>query len=267
MLLKRSVSNYIKQLLSYEEYSFSLDELIANIDKTETSIKSELSRLIAKKEIVNLRKGFYLIITPRYSSSQKLPIQLYSEKLFKYLNRNYYVALFSAAKFHGASHQQVQRDYIITERPKFNDISKNTINIRFFTTSNWNGKNIQLKKSDAGIYKVSSPALTIVDLIHHQTKMGGLNRIFAVIEELAEELTELDLVELLNWYPNKSTLQRFGFLLEELGINETFQELIFTNLKITNLFPVLLSPKLNEKPGAVSNRWKIAVNIKLESDL
>ncbi|MGM0408604.1 MAG: type IV toxin-antitoxin system AbiEi family antitoxin domain-containing protein [Bacteroidota bacterium] len=262
-----TVANYIKQLLSYEEYSFSLNELIENIHKSETSIKSELSRLIAKKEIVNLRKGFYLIITPRYSSAQKLPIQLYCEKLFRYLDRNYYVALFSAAKFYGASHQQVHIDYIITEKPKFNNISKNTIDIRFFTTNNWTGKNIQIKKSDAGIYKISSPALTVADLIHHQTKLGGMNRILTVIEELSEELNEPDLLELLNWYPNRSTLQRFGFFLEELGIKKEFQELIFMHLKTANFFPVLLSPKSNEKPGAVNNRWKVAVNTKLESDL
>lgn len=262
-----TVSSYIKQLLSYEEYSFSLDELIANIHKSETSIKSEVSRLISKKEIVNLRKGFYIIITPRYSSAQKLPIQLYCEKLFKHLDRNYYVALFSAAKLYGASHQQVHRDYVITEKPKFNDISKNTIDIRFFTTSNWSDKNIQTRKSDAGPYKVSSPALTIADLIHYQTKLGGINRMLAVIEELSEELNESDLVELLSWYPNKSTLQRFGFLLEELGIKEYLQEIIFMNLKTTSFFPVLLSPKSFEKPGAVNNRWKVAVNTKLESDL
>jgi len=262
-----TVANYIKQLLSYEEYSFSMNELMDNIPKSETSIKSELSRLIAKKEIVNLRKGFYLIITPRYSSAQKLPIQLYCEKLFKYLDRNYYVALFSAAKIYGASHQQIQKEYIITEKPKFNDISKSTINIRFFTKSNWTDKNIQIKKSDAGIYKVSSPALTIADLIHHQTKLGGINRMLDVIEELSEELNESDLVELLKWYPNKSTLQRFGFLLEELEIHKEFQELLFENLKLTNFFPVLLSPKLKEKPGSVSNRWKVDVNLRLESDL
>ena len=262
-----TVANYIKQLLSYEEYSFSLDELIDNIHKSETSIKSELSRLIVKKEIANLRKGFYLIITPRYSSAQKLPIQLYSEKLFKYLERDYYIALFSAAKLHGASHQQIQKDYIITEKPKFNNISKSNFDIRFFTASNWPGRNIQIKKSDAGIFKVSSPALTIVDLIHYQTKLGGINRMLAVIEELTEELTESDLVELISWYPNKSSLQRFGFLMEELGVSEDFQELIFENLKTTNFFPVLLSPTLKEKPGAINNRWKVAVNIKLESDI
>jgi len=262
-----TIANYIKQLLSYEEYSFSYYELIANIQKSEMSIKSELSRLISKNEIVNLRKGFYLILTPRYSSLHKLPIQLYCEKLFKYLDRNYYIALFSAAKIHGASHQQIHRDYIIVEKPKFKDIKKSTLDIRFFTTSNWTNKNIQIRKSDAGIYKLSSPALTIIDLIHYQTKLGGINRILSVVEELSEELTESDLAELLNWYPNKSALQRFGFLLEELGVCEELQELIFHNLQTTNFFPILLIPKFNEKAGAVKNKWKVAVNTKLESDI
>ncbi len=262
-----SVANYIKQLLSYEEYSFSLNELIENIHKSETSIKSELSRLIVKKEIISLRKGFYLIITPRYSSAQKLPLQLYCEKLFKYLNRNYYVALYSAAKFHGASHQQVQKDYLIIEKPKLKDISKSNLDIRFFTTSNWPDKNILLKKSDAGIYKISSPALTIVDLIHHQTKLGGINRMLATIEELSEKLTNSDLLDLLSWYPNQSVIQRLGFLIEELGMHKDYQELIFNSLMQNNFFPVLLSPKSNEKAGAAKNKWKVDINVKLESDL
>ena len=262
-----NAKEYIKYLLSIESYSFSVDEILKATDGTGNSLKFELQKKKKKGEVLNLRKGFYLIITPRYSSSKKIPIQLYCEKLFKYLNKNYYVGLFSAAKLHGASHQQVQRDYLITEQPKFNDISKKTINIQFFTTKNWPDKNIQLKKSDAGIYKVSSPALTIVDLIHYQTNLGGINRMLATIEELAEELTSADMKELLDWYPNKSTLQRFGFLLEELEINENFQELIYSNLKSSKFFPVLLSPKSKEKAGAVDNRWKVAVNVQLESDL
>ncbi|ALO16096.1 hypothetical protein L21SP5_02469 [Salinivirga cyanobacteriivorans] len=262
-----NAKKYIKYLLSIENYSFSVDEVVQATDGTRNSLKFELHRLSEKGEVINLRKGFYLIITPRYSSAKKLPIQLYCEKLFNYLNRKYYIGLFSAAKFHGAGHQQVQRDYLITEQPKFNDISKSTIDIRFFTTRNWPAKNIQIKKSDAGIYKMSSPALTIVDLIHHQTKLGGINRMLTTIEELVEEMTSDDLEELLDWYVNISTLQRFGFLLEELELNADFQEMIFSKLKSVKFFPVLLSPKSKEKPGAVDNKWKVDVNVKLERDL
>lgn len=262
-----TAADYIKQCLSVEEYSFSLNELQAKLDKSETSIKSELSRLIEKKSIVNLRKGFYLIIPPRYSKQGQVPIQLYIDKLFKYLNRNYYLGFYSAAKFHGASHQQTQRDYLMTEKPKLNDIKKNTFDIRFFTTSKWSNKNLLDKKSDAGVFKISSPALTAVDLIHHQTKLGGLNRMLAILEELTEEINQNDIAELLTWYPNKSTLQRFGYLLEQVEADKNLSNQIKKHLKKSRFFPVLLSPKTGQKPGAVDNFWKVVINIKLESDL
>ena len=267
ILLKLTVAIYIKQLLSFEEYSFSLDEVQRETSKNETSIKSELSRLIEKKEIVNLRKGFYLIIPPRYSKQGQLPIQLYIDKLFKSLKRQYYLGFYTAAKFHGASHQQAQRDYIMIEKPKLYDIKKNVFDLRFFTTAKWPIENIIEKKSDAGIFKISSPALTAVDLIHYQTKLGGLNRMLAIIEELSEEITPNDITELLTWYPYKSTLQRFGFLLEEVQADNNLSKSILEHLQQSKYFPVLLTPKSKEKAGAVNNKWKVDVNSKLESDL
>jgi predicted transcriptional regulator of viral defense system len=195
-----------------------------------------------------------------------LPIHLYINKLFQSLNRNYYLGFYSAAKFHGASHQQTHREYVMIEKPKLNDIKKNDFDIRFITSSNWPNKNIIEKKSDAGIFKISSPALTAADLIHHQTKLGGLNRMLAILEELSEEITDEDLKDLFKWYPYTSTLQRLAFIVEE---QQTAIDLsiISNHLKSKKLFPILLSPKRNQKAGSVNNRWKVDVNIKLESDL
>lgn len=262
-----TIFKYIKELLSYEEYAFSWEEIKNKSDKSDTSLKRELSRLVEKNEIVNLRKGFYLIIPPRYSKQGQIPVQLYVGKLFKYLNREYYLSFYSAAKFHGASHQQIQRDYIMTSTPSLLNIKKASIDLKFLTTSNWPNKNILDKKSDAGYFKISSPALTAVDLIHYQTKLGGLNRMLAIIEELTEEIDQYELGDLLTWYPHKSTLQRFGFLLEELHADEKLREQLFKHLKSVKCFPVLLSSKPGQKPGAVDNKWKVDVNIKLDSDL
>lgn len=262
-----TVKKYIKYLLSIENYSFSIDEIVRQTDRSETALKFELSRLVQKKEIVNLRKGFYLIIPPRYSIQGHLPIQLYIDKLFLYLDRNYYLGFYSAAKYYGASHQQTQREYVVTELPKMVSIDKKTIDIRFFTTSNWPSKNILKRRSDAGDFRISSPALTAIDLIHFQTKLGGTNRILSIIEELSEVITVKDLLELLEWYPFKSSLQRFGFLLEEVGAETDLIEAVFENISRSKIFPVLLSPKANEKSGAVDNPWKIDVNVKLENDL
>ncbi|MBU4486050.1 MAG: type IV toxin-antitoxin system AbiEi family antitoxin [Candidatus Delongbacteria bacterium] len=262
-----SVSKYIKELQSYEEYAFSLAELIKAVDKTEISLKRELSRLVEKREILNLRKGFYLIIPPRYSNQGQLPVQLYIEKLFIFLKRNYYLGFYSAAKFHGAGHQQIQRDYIITSYPSILDIKKNSIDINFCAISNWPNNNILEKKSDAEYFKISSPVLTFVDLIHHKAKLGGLNRVFTVLQELTEEITQQDLSDLLNWYPYMSTLQRFGYLLELLQADKVIIEQLHAHIRTHNYYPILLDHKAGQKAGAVDNKWKVAVNIKLESDL
>jgi len=90
---------------------------------------------------------------------------------------------------------------------------------------------------------------------------------FAVFEELSEEINQDDIQKLLTWYPHKSTLQRLGFILEEIQVDEALTQPIMEHLKANKYFPVLLSPKTNKKAGAVNNKWKVDVNIKLVSDL
>lgn len=265
--LRLTLSAYIKELLSVEEYAFSFEEVMERTSKSPVAVKREISRLIEKQEILNLRQGFYLIIPPQYAAVKKLPIQLYVEKLFAYLERRYYVGLFSAAKFYGASHQQAQRDYVIIEPPALNPIQKTNIEIQFLTTSNWPAGNIETKQSDAGYYRISSPALTFMDLIHYHKKIGGMNRILASLEELMEEINDQDLINVLSWYHPKSSMQRAGFLLEELGNQRGLADIIFDKLRQEPFFPVLLSPNKDQKSGATNNRWKVDINLQLQSDL
>lgn len=262
-----NVSDYIFQLQTLEEYSFSWDEILKVSTKSEVSLKRELSRLVEKNKILNLRKEFYLILPPRYARLGQIPIQLYANKLFKYLNKKYYLGFYSAAKFYGASHQQLQQEYVMTDYPKIGDIDRDQIKINFITSSKWPENNIVEKKSDAGIFKISSPSLTAVNLIHYQNKIGGLNRMLAVIEELLEEITIDDMFKLLQWYSHKSTLQRFGYLLGELGGEKEKFSLISDHLKLNRYYPVLLVPKSNQKAAKVDNIWKVDVNTKLENDL
>ena len=262
-----SAAEYIVRSLQYEEYAFTWEELKNFSSKTDTALRNELARLTQKKEILNLRQGFYLILPPRYRSYGKLPLELYVEKLFKYLNKPYYIAFYSAAAFHGASHQQVQKDYLITQVPNIRNIKKGVIHVGVFATSNWPAKNILREKSDAGYFNISSPALTAMDLIHYQSKLGGMNRMLAIIEELTETISSKDIQDLLTWYPHTSTIQRLGFLLDELQADQPIIETIRRYLGKQTYYPVLLSPERTRKPGSTGNPWKVDVNIELESDL
>jgi len=263
-----SLSDFIKERLSFEEYAFTWDELIEGVSgKPESLIRNDLYYAVSNGNVVSLRHKFYLIIPPRYSHSAKLPVELYIDKLFNFLHRNYYLGLYSAARYYGASHQQIQKEYILHDKSPLLSVSKGAVKLDFFTVSNWPEKNILNRKGDAGMFKISSPSLTAVDLLYHQTKIGGFNRTLSILEELIEEVEVSDVIDLLSWYPQRSVLQRFGFLLNQYDSKSEPAELIYNYLSLQKFYPVLLSPKSNQKPGSVNNRWKVDVNIKMESDL
>ena len=69
ILLRLAITEYIHQLQSFEEYAFSWKELLNSCNKTETSLKRELSRLVDKKEIINLRKEFLMNIEEKEKNS------------------------------------------------------------------------------------------------------------------------------------------------------------------------------------------------------
>jgi predicted transcriptional regulator of viral defense system len=260
-----AVSDYIRQLQGYEEHAFSLEELRTSTQVSDSTLRKELNRLSAKGEVLNLRKGFFLIVSPRYQHVGKVPIQLYVDKLFQFLDKNYYVGLYSAATFHGAAHQQIQQDYIITVQPALRAINKGNTRLHFLNIKHWPDKNIVKHKSDAGLFNVSSPALTAVDLVFHHSKIGGINRIMANLEELAEEIKEKDMMDLLSWYPHISAIQRLGYLLGEIDVDRFIINLIEKNQ--VKHYPILLSPKKGLTVGKTGNKWKVAVNLTLESDL
>jgi predicted transcriptional regulator of viral defense system len=183
------------------------------------------------------------------------------------LKKPYYLGFYSAATFHGASHQKIQQDYVITQLPALRDIDKGNLKIRFFNCVNWPEGNIIKRKSNAGFFNLSSPALTFVDLLDNQKQLGGINRMLAILEELSEAIEPADLKELISWYGNKSTLQRMGYLLEEMQWKDQLSDLIFETLQQHPFFPVLLSPDKDHKAGSTGNRWKIDANVELESDI
>lgn len=260
------VSDFIINSLAYDQYAFSWEDLKNEIKKSDAALKNDLARLVRKKEIMNLRRGFYVIVPPRYRNYGKLPVELYVDKLFKYLNKPYYIAFYSSAAFHGASHQQVQKEYLITQVPNLRDIKKGTFQLDISATSNWPKKNIIQKKSDAGYFNLSSPALTAIDLIYFQSKLGGINRMLSIIEELIEEIKPEDINDLLTWYPHVSAIQRLGFLLNRFQAEQVILNSISVFLEKSSYYPVLLSPEKREKAGSTDNPWKVDVNIEMETD-
>jgi len=195
------IENWIEKRISMGRLSFSLKEIREAIpEKTDLAIKAALLRLSKKKRVLSIHKGFYLIIMPRQSGSGMIQPILFIDSLMKYLERDYYVGLLSAAALHGAAHQRAQETFVFTTFPVLRPTLKEGIKINYISKKETPDKLLQEKKTEAGYLKVSSPVLTAVDLVQFETRTGGLNRATTVINELAESIKPKDFTkELIDW--------------------------------------------------------------------
>ena len=266
---KNTVSyNYIEEYLllirSKGRYTVTQNELLHQFKISPKAINQSVFRLKSKGRIAQIRKQFYAIIPPEYSQQGMLPVYLFVDDLMKNLNRDYYLGLYSAAALHGAGHQQPMESQIIIRNTALRSIKKDKLSIHFFTRNDWNVDIIE-KKTDAGYIKVSSPELTALDLIAYHAKIGGINRLLPILEELAEIMKPSKLYKSAQRYNQLTVVQRLGFLLEHIGANV---DLVTALRKLynenTTYKTIPLSIAVKESKGEINSDWKIIINTNLQ---
>ena len=257
------LDRYLTDVRAQGRYSFTLSELQKTFDLTYPALKQNLYRLKLKKEVVQIRQGFYMIIPPEYSKQSIIPPYLYIDDLMKSLNKSYYVGLLSAAALHGAAHQQPMGYTVITQSPAPRSIGK--LNIIFFSKQEFLQNGIIQKKTPAGYINVSSPELTALDFFDY-IHIFGINRITTVLQELSEEMKPAPLLKIARQYSNTAAIQRLGYILDEIISAEKLSDTLWKALSERTCFPVPLSPQ-KEKKGETDNKWKVIKNMEIESDL
>lgn len=264
------MSDWIDNCQSKGKLSFSLIEVKAAFkDYTDISIKFGLSRLVQKQKIVSVFKGFYVIVPPQYTSKGILPAAMFIDGLMKSLDRKYYVALLNAAALHGASHQQPQEFFVVTEYPVLRATNKKGLKINYISTGQLPPETLtEKKKTETGYITVSNPLLTAIDLIYYEKIIGGLNRASTVINELMEVVKRNHVTDDFIQYASVSSLQRLGFVLEEVLNKKDIAERIFSLCKKAGikfyLIPLKASGKKNKE--IVNEKWKLIINTKVEPE-
>lgn len=255
------VENYLNEILSEGRFSVTLNELKSKFSISEKAILQKIFRLKNKGQLAQVRKEFYVIIPPQYSKRGMVPPTLFINDMMVFLNKAYYVGLFSAAALHGAGHQQPMAHQIMTQTPALRSIKNDKLFIQFFNKNKWEQSQIIEKKTDAGYLKVSSPELTAFDLVQYHKKIGGLNRSLPILEELAEVVKPLSLLKTAKTQklPN---VQRLGYILDTLG-NTTLSDLLFGLLR-KNIKAIPLSLAHKKGTGRVNKKWKIIENTRLD---
>ncbi len=258
------LETYLTSVQARGRLTFSLEEVKAEFGISDKAINQSIYRLKTKKQVVQLRKGFYAIIPPTYSKQGILPANLFIDDLMQYLHRRYYVALLSAAALHGAAHQQPMEYFAITEKPALRNIHTPKLKLNFFVKKEWDDTYVDSIKTDAGYIKVSSPELTAFDLLYYIESIG-INRAVTVIKELKETIKPSKLSRLAKAYPLVAAIQRLGYILEQLN-DATLANALWNVIKDKKLFAVHLYPG-SAKNTLPNTKWKIIENVHIEADL
>ena len=261
------LEDFINELRSNGRYAFSLPEVRNRFEQSDEAIKKALQRLKKKKEIALVRNEFYVIVPPEYRSKGILPPSLFVSELMKFLKKDYYVGLLNAAAYYGAAHQQPQSFSIIIMKPSLRDINHDNLKINFYVKKEWAKDDVVQKKVDTGYINVSSPELTALDLVYYFDQTGGLNRVATVLEELSESIDANKLLDAARQFPQITTVQRLGFVLENIIGKSELSEPIKDYLKTVSFFPVLLRPQKDKSEMITANDWKVVQNVEIETDL
>ena len=266
----KSLEDWIEKYQSNGRLTFSLTEAQRSFENnSESALKQALDRLSKKGKIISVFKGFYVIVPAQYSAKGILPATMFIDALMKSLDRKYYVALLNAAAFHGSSHQQPQEYFVITEYPVLRTTNKRGVKINYISTKQLPPETLtEKKKTETGYIIVSNPVLTALDLINYQKRIGGINRAATVINELLERTKPGDFKDELIKYASASSLQRLGFILDEVLNRKQLADRLFTLSKKagTKFYLIPLRPSEKKGDGIINEKWKLRINTEIEID-
>jgi len=262
------IGSWVEQLQRMGKHSFSLELLEKELPNySSIGYKRALSRLSAKGQVVSIYKGYYLIIPPQYASRGILPPAIFLDTFMKYLGRPYYLALLNAAAYYGAAHQQPQEFFVVTTLPAMRPTLKKGLKVNYIGKKEIPVTFLETKKTESGYLTLSNPVLTATDLFQFERRVGGLNRIATVLNELAEEIKPRDFSLALIESTPVAALQRLGYILDNVIERKDLANGLYQALKQakTNLFRIPLKGSVPAKGFSSDERWKVIVNTEIET--
>lgn len=249
--------------------TFSLEEVKSDFaDLSPQYIQTELNSLVKKTMIAAVYRGFYVIIPTHYVLRGTVPPLYYIDRLMNYIGKPYYVSLLSAAELSGAAHQRPQTCSVTTLLPQPRVSSKKNPLLTWTYRRKIDTDFLLTKNTETGTVKYSSPELTAVDLVQYSQSVGGLSRATTVLEELCEVMDINRITVKLCEYTTLATLQRLGYILENILSRQAIADVIYERIKSSGR--KIPYTALNKEADIVrakrDNKWKIIINSEIETD-
>lgn len=212
-------------------------------------------------------RGAYVLIPPEFRSWGAVPASHFIDPMMRFLGHDYYVGYLSAAEVHGPAHQRPQVFQVVTSG-RLRDRSFGRVQIEFTTSSDMGHRPTVERNTPTGTMLVSTPEVTVLDLIAAPDRGGGISNVATVIGELLESDT-VDVSALARVsadYP-LAVRQRTGWMLEFVAqLLDRVIDLSSLSASIAGTERTPLLPSAG-RSGRADPRWNVIVNTDVELDL
>lgn len=255
--------------MMHGRYIFTKEDVInLGMHNNKDSLKKALYRAQGKGIIMSPWQNFYVAIPMEYRLKGEVPPSFYIDQLMRFIGREYYVSLLSAAMFNGAGHQRAMVFQVTVQGKQIRSAIKNGTLLDFNLKKEIPYLYINKVKVQTGYINVSSPELTALDLVSQEEKVGGLSRVTELLIELTENIKwDEGKIALLDYF-NAPVVQRLGYLLdliEEADLANDLMRLAKQAKKIVRKVRLKQSKPETENME-IDKKWKIIVNQKIETD-
>src|SRR3990172_3719807 len=138
------------------QYILTREQARRTLGVSEQALKKAVQRLVAKRRLAVVRRGFFVIVPVEYREAGAPPPTWFLDDLMKFHGQPYYVGLLSAAALHGAAHHQPQEFQVVTNvqvRPAVAGRAR----LRFFPKRHIQHAPTMAMKTETGAMRVSTP--------------------------------------------------------------------------------------------------------------
>lgn len=214
---RSALSSYVSSLLAMGRTVFTAEEAEEALGVGRGAFLDSAERLQRRQALLNPRQGFYVVVPPQFASWGAPPPAWYIDELMRYEGQAYYVGLLKAAELHGATHQAVMEFQVVSAKrlPKIR-AGRNLIVFYFRKNMEAVAAGIEDRKTDTGAMKISSAALTALDLLRYPQASAGIDNVATVLSDLGKKI-DADQLAALSVTVERPVVQRLGHLLDRLG--------------------------------------------------
>ncbi len=242
--------------------TFTIEELRSERDASLDAALAALSRAERNHLIVSPSRGFYVIVPAEYRAQGAPPWQWYLDAMMRDLGAAYYVGLLTAAAHHGVSPQAAQEVQIVADRQiRVRRVGRQRL--VFIRSSRMALAPVGGVRGPAGDVRISSPEMTLLDLVAYPARAGGWGNIASVVPDLALATSRAGWRAALQVGPPVAQVQRLGHLLDRSGAAHTD---ILVNWVAARRHDVVSLVPRGDPEGPLDTRWKVIADLSVQAD-